>query len=432
MTVANRAVPSRLEGEESSARLAPTLKDSYDVESIRRDFPILSTLVRGKRLVYLDNAATTQKPQQVIDRLVRYYSEENSNVHRGVHFLSEVATVAYENVRAQVMAFVHARSVKEIIFTRGTTESINLVAQSWGRKNVKAGDEVLITAIEHHSNIVPWQLLCEEKGATLRVVPVNDRGEVDMDEYARMLNGRVKIVAAGHISNALGTVNPIRKMTELAHAAGALILIDGAQGVPHARIDVRAIGCDFYAFSAHKVYGPTGVGVLYGREALLDSMPPWQGGGDMILSVAFDKTTYNALPYKFEAGTPNIAGVVGLGAALEYVASIGVDRIAAWEHDLLTYATDRLLDLDGIRLIGTAADKASVISFVLEGVHPHDIGTILDQEGIAIRTGHHCAQPVMMRFNIPATGRASFGLYNTREEADRLVEGLKKVLEVFR
>ncbi|HEX6179076.1 MAG TPA: cysteine desulfurase [Thermoanaerobaculia bacterium] len=404
----------------------------YDIESIRREFPILSTLIRGKRLVYLDNAATTQKPQQVIDRLIRYYTEENSNVHRGVHFLSEVATVAYENVRAQVMEFLHARSVKEIVFTRGTTESINLVAQSWGRKNVKAGDEVLITAIEHHSNIVPWQLLCEEKGATLRVVPVNDRGEVDLDEYARMLNERVKIVAAGHISNALGTVNPIRKMTELAHAAGALILIDGAQGVPHSRVDVRAIGCDFYAFSAHKVYGPTGVGVLYGREALLDAMPPWQGGGDMILSVAFDKTTYNALPYKFEAGTPNIAGVIGLGAALEYVASIGVDRIAAWEHDLLTYATERVADIDGIRFIGTAADKASVISFVLEGVHPHDIGTILDQEGIAIRTGHHCAQPVMMRFNIPATGRASFGLYNTREEADLLVEGLKKVIEVFR
>jgi cysteine desulfurase/selenocysteine lyase len=404
----------------------------YDVESIRRDFPILSTLVRGKRLVYLDNAATTQKPQQVIDRLVRYYTEENSNVHRGVHYLSEVATVAYENVRAQVMEFLHARSVKEIVFTRGTTESVNLVAQSWGRRNVKAGDEILITAIEHHSNIVPWQLLCEEKGATLRVVPVNDRGEVDMDEYARMLNDRVKLVAAGHISNALGTVNPIRRMTELAHASGAVIVIDGAQGVPHSRIDVRAIGCDFYAFSAHKVYGPTGVGVLYGREALLDAMPPWQGGGDMILSVSFDKTTYNALPYKFEAGTPNIAGVIGLGAALEYVASIGIDRIAAWEHDLLTYATERLLDIDGIRLIGTAADKASVISFVLEGVHPHDIGTILDQEGVAIRTGHHCAQPVMMRFNIPATGRASFGLYNTREEADLLVEGLEKVIEVFR
>ena len=414
-----------------SARMAQ-VPSGYDVEKIRRDFPILSTLVRGKKLVYLDNAATTQKPQAVIDRIVKYYTEENSNVHRGVHFLSEVATAAYESVRSQVMAFIHARSVKEIVFTRGTTESINLVAQSWGRKNLKAGDEVIISAIEHHSNIVPWQLLCEEKGATLRIIPVNDRGEVDIDEYGRMLNSRVKIVAVGHISNALGTVNPIRKMTEMAHAAGAIMVVDGAQGVPHSRVDVRAMGCDFYAFSAHKVYGPTGVGVLYGKEALLDEMPPWQGGGDMILSVSFDKTTYNALPYKFEAGTPNIAGVVALGAALDYVASIGVERIAAWEQDLLAYATERLTEIDGVRIIGTAQDKASVLSFVLEGVHPHDIGTILDQEGVAVRTGHHCAQPVMMRFNIPATGRASFGLYNTREEADRFVEGLKKVIEVFR
>jgi cysteine desulfurase/selenocysteine lyase len=405
----------------------------YDVQSIRAQFPILSTLARGKRLVYLDNAATTQKPQAVIDRLVRYYGHENSNVHRGVHYLSELATVAYEEVRGKVMEFIRARSVKEIVFTRGTTESINLVTQSWGRRNVAAGDEVIISAIEHHSNIVPWQMLCEEKGAKLRVIPVNDRGELDIAEYERMLSsGRVKIVAAGHVSNALGTVNPVRRMTELAHAAGALILIDGAQGVPHTQVDVRAIGCDFYAFSAHKMYGPTGVGVLYGREALLEAMPPWQGGGDMILSVAFDKTTYNALPYKFEAGTPDIAGVVALGAAIDYLASIGIEKVAAWEHDLLLYSTDRLLEIDGLRIIGTAAEKASVISFVLEGVHPHDIGTILDQEGIAIRTGHHCAQPVMMRFNIPATGRASFGLYNTREEADLLVRGLKKVVEVFR
>ncbi|HUP50509.1 MAG TPA: cysteine desulfurase, partial [Thermoanaerobaculia bacterium] len=397
----------------------------YGIEPIRRDFPILSTLARGKPLVYLDNAATTQKPQAVIDRLVKYYTEENSNVHRGVHYLSEVATVAFEEVRAEVMHFLHARTVKEIVFTRGTTESINLVTQSWGRRNVRAGDEVIISAIEHHSNIVPWQLLCEEKGAALRVIPVNDRGELVIEEYERMLNERVKIVAVGHISNALGTINPIRRMTELAHAAGALILIDGAQGVPHGHVDVREIGCDFYAFSAHKVYGPTGVGVLYGREALLEAMPPWQGGGDMILSVAFDKTTYNALPYKFEAGTPNIAGVVGLGAALQYVSALGLDRIAAWEHDLLAHATRRLQEVEGLRFIGTAAEKASVISFVLDGVHPHDIGTILDQEGIAIRTGHHCAQPLMLRFNVPATGRASFGLYNTREEADRLVEGLQ-------
>ena len=404
---------------------------AYDIESIRRDFPILSRKIRGKQLVYLDNAATTQKPQAVIDRIVRYYSEENSNVHRGVHYLSEIATVAYEDVRTVVMDFLNARSLKEIVFTRGTTESINLVAQSWGRKNVGPGDEVIISAIEHHSNIVPWQLLCEEKGATLRIIPVDDSGALRLDEYEKMLNGRVKIVAAGHISNALGTVNPIRRMTELAHAAGALMLIDGAQGIPHGSVDVQEIGCDFYAFSGHKVYAPTGVGVLYGKEALLDAMPPWQGGGDMILSVAFDKTTYNALPYKFEAGTPNIAGVVGLGAALQYVGRLGVANITSWEQDLLSYTTARLQEIEGLRLIGTASEKASVISFVLEGVHPHDIGTILDQEGIAIRTGHHCAQPLMMRFNVPATGRASFGLYNTREEADRLVEGLHKVIEVF-
>ncbi|HUP46423.1 MAG TPA: cysteine desulfurase [Thermoanaerobaculia bacterium] len=403
----------------------------YDVEAVRRDFPILTRQVRGKRLVYLDNAATTQKPQTVIDRIVKFYVEENSNVHRGVHYLSEIATVAYEDVRTTVKQFLNAGTEKEIVFTRGTTESINLVAQSWGRKNVGAGDEVIISAIEHHSNIVPWQMLCEEKGATLRVIPVNDAGELELDAFERMLNGRVKIVAVGHISNALGTVNPIRRITELAHAAGALVLIDGAQGVPHGSVDVRAIDCDFYAFSSHKVYGPTGSGVLYGKEALLDAMPPWQGGGDMILSVAFDKTTYNALPYKFEAGTPNIAGVIGLGAALQYVARLGTETIAAWEHDLLTYATARLQEIDGIRLIGTAGEKASVISFVLEGVHPHDIGTILDREGIAIRTGHHCAQPLMMRFNVPATGRASFGLYNTREEADRLIDGLHKVIEVF-
>jgi cysteine desulfurase / selenocysteine lyase len=404
----------------------------YDVSRIRRDFPILARNIRGKRLVYLDNAATTQKPQAVIDRLVRYYSEENSNVHRGVHYLSEIATAAYEDARTTVKRFINARSEKEIVFTRGTTEGINLVVQSWGRKNVKAGDEVVITAIEHHSNIVPWQLLCAEKGATLHIVPVNDQGEIIVDEYARLLNDRVKIVAIGHASNALGTINPIRKMIAMAHAAGALILIDGAQGVPHMHVDVQDLDCDFYAFSGHKVYGPTGIGVLYGKESLLEEMPPWQGGGDMILSVSFEKTTYNALPYKFEAGTPDIAGVVGLATALDYVGSIDIEQIAAHEHDLLLYATRRMQEIDGLRIIGTAAEKASVISFVLEGVHPHDIGTILDQEGIAIRTGHHCAQPLMMRFNVPATGRASFGLYNTREEADVLVEGLKKVVEVFR
>jgi cysteine desulfurase/selenocysteine lyase len=331
-----------------------------------------------------------------------------------------------------VQSFINARNEKEIVFTRGTTESINLVTQSWGRANVREGDEILISAIEHHSNIVPWQMLCEEKRATLRVIPVSDTGELQIDEYERMLNPRVKIVAVGHASNALGTINPIKRMAAAAHAHGALILIDGAQGIPHMRVDVQDLDCDFYAFSGHKVYGPTGIGVLWGREALLDAMPPWQGGGDMILSVSFEKTTYNALPYKFEAGTPNIAGVVGLATALEYVSNIGLDAIAAYELDLQRYASKRLLEIDGLRLIGTAREKAAVISFVLEGVHPHDIGTILDREGIAVRTGHHCAQPLMLRFNVPATGRASFGLYNTKEEADTLVAGLHKVIEVFR
>ena len=437
---AQSAVKSSAEGGARSAVLDEVsppsalrpLPSDYDVESIRRDFPILKRLARGKHLVYLDNAATTQKPRQVIDRIVRYYSEENSNVHRGVHYLSEIATVEYENARGYVQRFLNARDVKEIVFTRGTTEAINLVAQTWGRKNIGEGDEILISAIEHHSNIVPWQMLCAEKNATLRVIPVADNGELLIDEYERMLNPRVKLVSVGHGSNALGTINPIKRMIAAAHANGSLVLIDGAQGVPHMRVDVQDLGCDFYAFSGHKVYGPTGVGVLYGREAILDAMPPWQGGGDMILSVSFEKTTYNALPYKFEAGTPNIAGVIGLAAALEYVSSIGLDAIAAYEHELLVYATNRLCEIEGLRIIGTAREKAAVISFVLDGVHPHDIGTILDQEGIAVRTGHHCAQPVMLRYNIPATGRASFGLYNTKAEADVLVAGLRKVIEVFR
>ena len=405
---------------------------AYDIESIRRDFPILNRAARGKRLVYLDNAATTQKPQAVIDRIVRYYSQENSNVHRGVHYLSEIATIEFENARGVVQRFLNARDIKEVVFTRGTTEAINLVAQAWGRTNVREGDEILITAIEHHSNIVPWQMLCAEKGAKLLVAPVNDAGEVMIEELERMLNPRVKLVAVNHASNALGTINPIKRIISAAHANGSIVLVDGAQGVPHMRVDVQDLGADFYAFSGHKVYGPTGVGVLYGRQALLEEMPPWQGGGDMILSVSYEKTTYNALPYKFEAGTPNIEGVVALAAALEYVDGIGLDAISAYEHDLLLYATKRMLEIDGLRIIGTAAEKAAVISFVLEGVHPHDIGTILDQEGVAVRTGHHCAQPLMMRFNVPATGRASFGLYNTREEADALVAALHKVIEVFR
>ena len=398
---------------------------------IRRDFPILRRSVRGHKLVYLDNAATTQKPQAVIDRIVRFYTEENSNVHRGVHYLSEVATAAYEGGRTTVKRFINARSEKEIVFTRGTTEAINLVTSSWGGRNVGASDCVLITAIEHHSNIVPWQILCEAKGAKLLVVPVSDEGELIQEEYLALLERHPKIVAFGHASNALGTINPVKAMTQAAHDAGALVLIDGAQGVPHSIIDVQEIDCDFYAFSGHKVYGPTGIGALYGKAALLEAMPPYQGGGDMILSVSFEKTTYNALPYKFEAGTPNIEGVVGLAAALDYVGAVGIENITAHEQELLHYATARLREIDGLRLIGTAREKASVISFTLEGVHPHDIGTILDQEGIAIRTGHHCAQPLMMRFNVPATGRASFGMYNTKEEADALVAGLRRVIEVF-
>lgn len=408
------------------------LSSTYDVDSIRNDFPILSREARGKPLVYLDNAATTQKPQAVIDRLVKYYTEENSNVHRGVHYLSEVATAAYEGARTTVMRFLNARSEKEIVLTRGTTESINLVTQSWGRRNVGSGDEVIISAIEHHSNIVPWQLLCDERQATLRIIPVDDNGDLILEEFEKMLTPRTRIVSVGHASNALGTINPIETIIKLAHANGSLVMIDGAQGVPHLPVDVRALDCDFYAFSSHKVYGPTGAGVLYGKEALLEAMPPWQGGGDMILSVSFEKTTYNALPYKFEAGTPNIADVIGLASALDYVKALGLENIGAHEHDLLLYATERLEDLDGVRIIGKAKEKACVVSFVLEGVHPHDIGTILDQEGIAIRTGHHCAQPLMMRFNVPATGRASFGLYNTRDEIDALARGLQKVIEVFR
>jgi cysteine desulfurase / selenocysteine lyase len=417
-----------------SVTTAPNLSlhaGAFDVERYRRDFPILGTTAHGKPLVYLDNAATTQKPNAVIDRIVRYYTEENSNVHRGVHYLSEVATKAFEDARVLVQRHINAASLKEIIFTRGTTEGINLVAQTWGRQNVKAGDEIIVSAIEHHSNIVPWQMLCDEKGATLRVIPVNDAGELLIDSFEAMLNDRVRIVAVGHASNALGTINPIETIAAMAHRAGALVVVDGAQGVPHMNVDVQAIGADFYAFSGHKVYGPTGIGVLWGRQSLLESMPAWQGGGDMILSVSFEKTTYNSLPYKFEAGTPNIAGVIGLAAALQYMNEVGLDRIAAHEHSLLEYAVGRLSEIRGLRFIGTAKEKAAVISFVLEGVHPHDIGTILDQEGVAIRTGHHCAQPVMMRYNIPATGRASFGLYNTTADADALVAGLHKVIEVF-
>lgn len=403
----------------------------FDVERIRRDFPILHHSVRGKNLVYLDNAATSQKPQVVIDAIRNYYERDNANIHRGVHFLSEHATEEYERARRTVQHFVNAADSQEVIFTRGTTESINLVAQTYGRKHVGADDEVLVTAMEHHSNIVPWQLLCEEKHAKLRVAPIDDRGELLVGEFEKLLGPRTKFVALPHISNALGTVNPVAELVEMTHRWNAPVLVDGAQAAPHVQIDVLALGCDFYAFSGHKVYGPTGIGILYGKTALLDAMPPYQGGGDMISSVTFEKTTYNKLPYKFEAGTPNIAGAIGLGTALDYVNGLGIAKIAAYEEEVLAYAMDTVSALPGVTVIGTAPHKAGVVSFVMEGIHPHDIGTILDQEGIAVRTGHHCAQPVMQRFNIPATVRASFALYNTKEEVDALIAGISKVREVF-
>jgi cysteine desulfurase/selenocysteine lyase len=403
----------------------------FDVEKLRRDFPILEQRVHGNPLVYLDNAATSQKPQAVIDAISRYYEQENSNIHRGVHFLSERATEEYEAARDSVHEFIHAPKSHEVIFVRGTTEAINLVAQTYGRAHVGAGDEVLITAMEHHSNIVPWQILCDEKHAKLRVAPINDSGELLLDEFANLLGPRTKLVAAAHVSNALGTVNPVRQIIEMAHGRNIPILIDGAQAVPHCAVDVQELDCDFYAFSGHKMYGPTGIGILYGKSAFLEEMPPYQGGGDMIASVSFEKTIYNRLPYKFEAGTPHISGGIGLGTAVEYLNGIGMNAIAAHEHGLLTYATDAVAEIPGVRVVGTAKEKAGVLSFVMEGIHPHDIGTVLDQEGIAIRTGHHCAQPIMTRFGIDATARASFALYNTREEVDALVRGIHKVREVF-
>jgi cysteine desulfurase/selenocysteine lyase len=402
-----------------------------DVEKIRGDFPILSRTVHGKKLVYLDSAATSQKPRAVIDAMSSYYENENSNIHRGVHFLSGIATEAHENARTIVQKFLNAAESREIVFVRGTTEAINLVAQTYGRAHVGSGDEVLITAMEHHSNIVPWQMLCEEKQARLRVAPINDRGELLLDEFEKLLSPRTKIVAVAHVSNALGTINPVAAIVEMAHRRNIPVLVDGAQAAPHLKIDVQAMGCDFYTFSSHKVYGPMGIGALYGKAALLEAMPPYQGGGDMISSVTFEKTTYNKLPYKFEAGTPDVAGVIGLGAAIEYLNHLGIDQVAAHEHELLAYATKTISAIPGVRVIGTAHEKTGVLSFVLEDAHPHDIGTILDQQGIAIRTGHHCAQPVMQRFRIPATARASFAVYNTKEEIDALAAGIQKVREVF-
>jgi len=402
-----------------------------DVSKIRSDFPILNREVYGHPLVYFDNAATSQKPKVVLDAIENYYTQANANVHRGVHFLSQLATNEYEGARAVVKKFLNAADTSEIIFTRGATESINLVAQSFGQRFVREGDEIIISTMEHHSNIVPWQLLCERTGAILKVIPINDDGELILEEYEKLLSPRTKIVAVGHVSNALGTVNPVKHIIETAHAHGVPVLLDGAQAAPHLKVDVRDIGCDFYAISSHKMCGPTGFGVLYGKTEWLEQLPPWQGGGDMIATVSFEKTTYNVLPYKFEAGTPHIEGAVGLATAINYLEGIGMDRIAAYEHELLDYATELIGSIRGVRLIGTAREKAAVLSFTVNDVHPHDIGTILDQEGIAVRAGHHCAQPVMTRFGVPGTVRASFAFYNTKEEIDALSSGLERVLEVF-
>jgi cysteine desulfurase / selenocysteine lyase len=413
------------------SQAASPARAAFDVHAVRADFPILGTRVHGKPLVYLDNAATTQKPQAVLDRIAAYYGRENANVHRGVHWLSERATEVYEGARGTIARFLNAADAREVIFVRGTTEAINLVAASFGRTRVGAGDEIVLTAMEHHSNIVPWQLLAEAVGARLRVVPMTDAGELRLDEYEAMLSERTKLVAVVHVSNALGTVNPIAAMIRTAHARGVPVLVDGAQAVAHTAVDVRALDCDFYTFSGHKVFGPTGIGVLYGRAALLESMPPYQGGGDMISSVSFERTTYNVLPYKFEAGTPNIAGAVGLAAALDYVTGVGLDRIDAHEHELLDYGTALLSRVPGLTLTGTAPGKAAVLAFVMDGVHPHDVGTILDREGVAIRTGHHCCQPLMDRLGVPATARASLALYNTRADLDALAAGLDQVRKVF-
>jgi cysteine desulfurase/selenocysteine lyase len=411
--------------------VSQTIHGSFDVERIRADFPILRELIHGRPLVYLDNAATSQKPEAVIEAIADYYRHQNANIHRGVHLLSQSATEAYEAARAAVQRFIHARNMSEIVFVRGTTEAINLVAQTYGRRHIGRDDEVLITAMEHHSNIVPWQILCEEKGAKLRVAPINDRGELLLDEFEELLTPRTRFVSVSHVSNALGTINPVKQIIAMAHARGITVLVDGAQAAPHMSIDVVELDCDFYALSGHKMYGPTGIGVLYGKAALLEDMPPYQGGGDMISSVTFEKTTYNKVPHKFEAGTPDIAGVIGLGAAIAYIENVGLDAIGAHEHELLVYGTDRLSSLPDVRMIGTAREKAGVLSFVVEDVHPHDIGTILDQEGIAVRTGHHCAQPVMDFYGIPATVRASLGLYNTKEEIDALVSGIQTVKEIL-
>ena len=404
---------------------------ALDVAAVRRDFPVLERTVHGKPLAYLDNAASSQRPRAVIDAMSHYYETTHANVHRGVHTLSQEATELFEGAREKVRRFINARSTKEIVFVRGTTEAVNLVAQSFGRPRFGPGDEILISWLEHHANIVPWQLLCEQTGATLKVAPITPRGEIDFDAFVALLSPRTRLVALAHVSNALGTVVPVRRYLKVAKERGVPVLLDGAQAVPHLKVDVQALGCDFYAFSSHKMCGPTGIGVLYGREALLREMPPWQGGGDMILAVTFEKTIYNDLPYKFEAGTPAIADAIGLGAAIDYLEALGMERIAAAEHRLLEYATARLEEIPGLRIVGTAAEKAAVVSFTLEGIHPHDLGTILDHEAVAIRTGHHCAMPVMEFFKVPATARASFAFYNTRAEVDQLVAALHTAREML-
>ncbi len=414
-----------------AVRGVESARPGFDVERIRRDFPILGQKVKGKPLVYLDNAATSQKPRAVLDAITAFYSADNSNVHRGLHELSERATAAYEGSRAKVRTFLNAAEDRDIVFVRGTTEAINLVARTWGRTRVGKGDEVLITAMEHHSNIVPWQMLCEENGATLKVAPISDAGELILEDLERLIGPRTRVVSVSHVSNTLGTINPVREIARMAHRHGAVIVVDGAQAVPHLLVDVRDLECDFYAFSGHKLYGPTGIGVLYGKAALLEAMPPFQGGGDMISSVTFEKTTYNKIPWKFEAGTPDIAGAIGLGAAIDYLGTVDLGARVAYEHDLLRHATEAVAGIPQARVLGTAREKASVLSFVLDGVHPHDIGTILDHQGIAIRAGHHCTQPLMDRLGVPATARASLSFYNTHGEIDALAAGILKVLEVF-
>jgi cysteine desulfurase / selenocysteine lyase len=411
--------------------LSLTIPKSLDLAAVRQEFPILQREVKGRTLIYLDNAASSQKPKQVIEALVHYYSNQNANIHRGIHTLAEEATASYELTRDTVRSFIGARSREEIIFTKGTTESINLVAYSWGRKNISAGDEIIISTMEHHSNIVPWQLLCEEKKAVLKIIPISDAGELLMDEYEKLLTPRTRLVSIVHVSNALGTVNPVKKMTRLAHEAGAVVLVDGAQSVVHLDIDVQDIDCDFFAFSAHKMYGPTGVGVLYGRREILEAMPPFQGGGEMIKEVSFEKTTFNELPYKFEAGTPNIGDVIAFKSAIDFMHSIGKDKIRRHEQDLLDYAHQELPKIPGLSIIGRASEKVSVVSFILEGAHPQDVGILLDNRGIALRTGHHCAQPLMNRLCIPGTARASFAVYNTRHEIDELVKGLHRVVKIL-